>query len=105
MAICFCKLVGQAQHSKIVYLVIYNLNWKPVNVLCHKYSNDGHKWVCLNGHNIINRKLEFLILINEISRDMIGITESWKNTTVTYAELGLNRYRMFWKDGVRDSKL
>ena len=88
-----------------MYLVISNLNTKPNKVLCRKYSNVGNRWVGLNGHNINNRKLEFLILINEIGRDMIGITESWKNTNVAYAELGLNRYTMFWKDRVRDSKL
>ncbi len=37
-------------------------------------------------------------MVDEIKSHIIGITESWANNDITYAELGLEGYVMFRKD-------
>ena len=37
-------------------------------------------------------------MVDEIKPNIIGITESWANNNITYAELGLEGYVMFRKD-------
>ena len=56
------------------------------------------KCVCLNARSIINKKNELDIMVDEINP--IGITESWANNDTTDAELGLEGYVMFRKDGM-----
>ena len=56
------------------------------------------KCVCLNARSIINKKNELDIMVDEIKPHIIGITESWANNDITYAELGLEDYVMFRKD-------
>ena len=55
-------------------------------------------YVCLNARSIINKKNELHIMVDEIKPHIIGITESWANNDITYAELGLEGYVMFRKD-------
>ena len=54
--------------------------------------------MCLNARNIINKKNELDIMVDEIKPHIIGITESWANNDITYADLGLEGYVMFRKD-------
>ncbi len=56
------------------------------------------KCVCLNARSIINKKNELDIMVDEIKPHIIGITESWANNDITYAELGLEVYVMYRKD-------
>ena len=39
-------------------------------------------------------------MVDEIKPHIIGITESWANNDITYAELGLEGYVMFRKDRI-----
>ena len=61
-------------------------------------SESGIKCVCLNARSIINKKTELNIMVDDIKPHIIGITESWANNYITYAELGLEGYVMFRKD-------
>ncbi len=56
------------------------------------------KCVCLNVRSIINKKNELNIMVDEIKPHIIGITESWANKDITYAELGLECCVMYRKD-------
>ena len=51
--------------------------------------------MCLNAKSIVNKKNELNIMIEDIDPHIIGITESWANIDITYAELGLTGYVMF----------
>ena len=55
----------------------------------------GHRCVCLNARSIVNKKNELSIMVEDIDPHIIGITESWANTDITDAELGLTGYVMF----------
>ena len=67
----------------------------PINM-----SEAGHRCVCLNARRIVNKKNELSILVEDIDPHIIGITESWANTDITDAELGLTRYVMFRRDRI-----
>ena len=54
--------------------------------------------MCLNARGIVNKKNELNIMGEDIDPHIIGITESWANTDVTDAELGLTGYVMFRRD-------
>ena len=56
------------------------------------------KCVCLTARSIINKKNELNIMVDDIKPHIIGITESWANNDITYAELGLEGDVMFRKD-------
>ena len=56
--------------------------------------------MCLNASSIINKKPELNIMVDYIKPHIIGITESWANNDITYAELGLEGYVMFRKDRI-----
>ena len=51
--------------------------------------------VCLNARSIVNKKNELNVMVEDIDPHIIGITESWVNTDITHAELGLTGYVMF----------
>ena len=55
----------------------------------------GYKCVCLNARSIANKKNELNIMVENID-----ITESWANTDITDAELGLTGYIMFRRDRI-----
>ena len=63
-------------------------------------SKEEIKCVCLNVRNIINKKNELNIMVDEAKPHIIGITESWANNDITDAELGLDGYVMFRKDRI-----
>ena len=63
-------------------------------------SKEEIKCVCLNARSIINKKKELNIMVDGIKPHIIGITESWVNNDITYAELGLEGYVMFRKDRI-----
>ena len=63
-------------------------------------SKEEIKCVCLNARSVINKKNELNIMVDEIKRHIIGITESWANNDITDAELGLEGYVMFRKDRI-----
>ena len=56
--------------------------------------------VCLNARSIVNKKNELNIMVEDIDPHIIGITESWVNTYISDAELGLTGYVMFRKDRI-----
>ena len=56
--------------------------------------------MCLNVMNIINKKTELNIMVEDIKPHIMGITESLANNDITYAELGLAGYVMFRKDRI-----
>ena len=56
------------------------------------------KCVCLNPRSIINKIKHYGRCLDDIKPHIIGITESWANNDITYAELGLEGYVMFRKD-------
>ena len=61
-------------------------------------SKEEIKCVCLNARSIMNKKNELNIMVDDIKPHIIGITESWANSDITDAELGLEGYVMFRKD-------
>ena len=57
---------------------------------CPKNMSDaGNRCVCLNDRSIVNKKNELDIMVEDIDPHIIDITESWANTDITEAELGL----------------
>ena len=42
-------------------------------------SDNELKCVCLNARSIVNKKSELYIVVADIDRHVIGITESWAN--------------------------
>ena len=58
------------------------------------------KCVCLNARSIISKKNELDIMVDDIKPHIIGITESWAHNNITYTELGLEGYVIFWKDRI-----
>ena len=61
-------------------------------------SEAGYRCVCLNARSIVNKKNELNIMVEDIDPHIIGTTESWANTDITDAELGLTGYVMFRRD-------
>ena len=56
--------------------------------------------MCLNARSIVTKKKEINIMVEDIDPHIIGITESWTNTDITDAELGLTGYVMFRRDRI-----
>ena len=63
-------------------------------------SEAGYRCVCLNARSIVNKKNELNIMVEDVDSHIIGITESWANTDITDAELGLTGYVMFRRDRI-----
>ena len=57
-------------------------------------------FLCLNARSIVNKKNELNIMVEDIEPHIIGITESWANTDITDAELGLTGYVIFRSDRI-----
>ena len=72
---------------------------KPISNHPKNISETGYRYVCLNARSIVNKKNE-LNMVENIDPHIIGITESWANIDITYAELGLTGYVMFRKDRI-----
>ena len=49
-------------------------------------------------HSKVNKKNQLNIMVEDTDPHIIGITESWANTNITDAELGLTGYVMFRRD-------
>ena len=73
---------------------------KPITKCPKNMSEAGYRCVCLNARNIINKKNELNIMVEDIDPHIIGIIESWANTDITDAELGLKGYVMFRRDRI-----
>ena len=73
---------------------------KPITKCPKNMSEAGYRCVCLNARSIINKKNELNIMVEDIDPHIIGITESWSNTDITDAELGLTGYVMFRRDRI-----
>ena len=54
--------------------------------------------MCLKTRSGINKKNELNIMVDDIQPHIIGITESWENNGITYAESGLAGNVMFRKE-------
>ena len=89
------KLVGQGGLSKKAQKVQADSGCKGIQGNTYKAEI---KCVCLNARGILDKKNELDIMVDEIKPHIIGITESWANNDITYAELGLEGYVMFRKD-------
>ena len=72
---------------------------KPITKCPKNMSEAGYRCMCLNARSIINKKNE-LNMVEDIDPHIIGITESWANTDITDAELGLTGYVMFRSDRI-----
>ena len=72
---------------------------KPITECPKNMSEAGHRCVYLNARNIVNKKNELNIMVEDIDPHIIGITESWANI-ITDAELGLTGYVMFRRDRI-----
>ena len=48
--------------------------------------------MCLKVRSLVNKKNRLNILVEDIDPHIIGITESWTNTDIADAELGLGSY-------------
>ena len=73
---------------------------KPITKCPKNMSEAGHRCVYLNARSIINKKNELNIMVEDIDPHIIGITESWANTDITDAELGLTGYVMFRRNRI-----
>ena len=71
---------------------------KPIKKCPKNRSEAGNKCVCLNSRSTVNKKNELNIMVEDVDLHIIGITESWANTDITDAELGLTGYVMFRRD-------
>ena len=72
---------------------------KPITKCPKNMSEAGYR--CLNVRSIVNKKNELNIMVEDIDLHIIGITESWANTDITDAELGLTGYVLFRRDRIR----
>ena len=73
---------------------------KPITKSPKNMSEANYRCVCLNARSIVNKKNELNIMVEDIDSHIIGITESWANTDITDAELGLTGYVMFRRDRI-----
>ena len=73
---------------------------KPITECPKNMSGAGYRRVCLNATSIVNKKNELNIMVEDIDPHIIVITESWANTDITDAELGLTGYVMFRRDRI-----
>ena len=73
---------------------------KPTTKCPKNRSEAGYKCMCLNVRSIVNKKNELNIMVEDTDCHIIGITESWANTDITDAELGLTGYAMFRRDRI-----
>ena len=73
---------------------------KPLTKCPKNMSEACYKYVCLNDRSIVNKKNELNIMVEYIDTHIIGITESWANSDITDAELGLTGYVMFRRDQI-----
>ena len=73
---------------------------KPITKSPKNMSEASYRYVCLNARSIVNKKNELNIMVEDIDSHIIGITESWANTDITDAELGLTGYVMFRRDRI-----
>ena len=73
---------------------------KPVTKCPENISIAGYKCMCLNARSIINKKNELNIMVEDTDPHINGLTESWANIDITYAELGLTGYVMFRRDRI-----
>ena len=64
---------------------------KPITECPKNMSETGYRCVCLNARNIVNKKNELNIMVEDTDPHLIGITKSRVNTGITDAELGLTR--------------
>ena len=87
--------MGQGGLSRKAQTLQEDSTWKGIQ---GSTSKEQMKCVCLNARSIINKKDELNIMVDDIKPHIIGITESWANNDITYAELGLEGYAMFRKD-------
>ena len=72
----------------------------PITECLKNMSEAVHICVCLNARSIVNKKNELNIMVEDIDPHIIGITESWANTDITNAELGLTGYVTFRRDRI-----
>ena len=73
---------------------------KPMTTCPKNMYEAGYRCVCLNARSIVNKKNELNIIVEDIDPHIIDITESWANTDITDAELGLTGYVMFRRDRI-----
>ena len=56
--------------------------------------------VCVCARNMVNKKNELSIIVEDIKTHIIGITESLANKHISDAELGLTGYVVFRRDRI-----
>ena len=73
---------------------------KPITKCLKNMSEAGNICVRLNARSTVNKKNELNIMVEDSDPHILGITESWTNTDITVAELGLTGYVMFRRDRI-----
>ena len=73
---------------------------KPKTKCSKNMSEASYRCMCLNTRSIVNKKNELNIMVEDTDPHIIGITESWANTDLIDAELGLTGYVMFKRDRI-----
>ena len=51
------------------------------------FSEFVYKFVCFYARNIVNKRNELNIMVEDIDPNIIGITESWSTINISNAEL------------------
>ena len=72
----------------------------PITECPKNMSEAGYRCMSLNDTSIVNKKNELYFMVEDIYPHIIGITESWANTDIKDAELGLTGYVMFRRDRI-----
>ena len=73
---------------------------KPITKCPKNMSEACYRCVCLNARSIVNKKNELNIMVEYIDPHIIGNTESWANTDIKDAKLGMTGYVMFRRDRI-----
>ena len=61
-------------------------------------SLKGHKAICWNSRSLVNEIEEVDRLVIEANPELIGITESWTNPTISNPEIAIDGYLMHRQD-------
>ena len=92
-------------HKAILIISLIIINYFTLNmnicssVVIEPYvSLKGIKTIHINTRSIFSKFDEFKLIINELKPDIICMTETWLNSTVTDKEIELTNYCLYRKD-------
>lgn len=56
------------------------------------------KCVCMNARSVVNKIKELKLLVEEENVDVVAITETWLNETITDEEMNISGFVLFRRD-------